>query len=482
MITPHPRLLMAGLALALAGCSSGVKLQRVNPNDPSTAVGVPHPLMYTRYPVTLRWQVSACQAEVAGGGAAAQERLVFDASVELGEPVVAPDPAQLFVIDPRSLSSPFKTSQLSVEYSPSGGPVALNAKIEDRTAQVIAAAGGLVTGVAKFRAVPVPLTPSSTPAAPAAVTCSAAVKAALKAEPDQKKKVQAANALLDAQVAELKRLSELASPDEATRSALVKQQLSTGAAKQTVANEVKSYQRLLDVLRHEQIELWPSDGLSAQGHYALPAAVVQRWAAEGPDIAMAAAWVKQSGTDVHLQLRARDGLALPTPPRVDEGLGIPVRMAAEGRLAACGGLACDANGTPMARRHDRVLQLGLVYYLPCTSRPFSSVECSYAMDEAGRLKKMGSSTTTAAAEAALGALGDAVKQATEARQVRSTAATKQLEADTAYLKAKAAREAAEASAATAPLQAQAALLDAQRTLAEAELALAQARQKATSNP
>lgn len=495
----HSTFALTCLLLGTIGCSTSVKLTRVKQDDPKTAIGVPHPLMYTRYPLTLRWQVSSCETEPDLQGKKT-ERLAFEPSIEMAEPTVAPDPANLFVIDPGSLSSPLKTSQLSVEYSATGGPISLNAKIEDRSAQVLAAAAGLVTGVAKFRAVPAAPKGKSMPGAEPEpissatlekpVACRQSVKDALSAEPDQKLKVLAASALLDAQVSDLKRLSELTNLDEKTKAELVKIQISVGSAKESLAAETKRYQRLLDKIRYDQSELWPDDSLTPAASFALPAAIVRRWAPAGLEERAASDWVLQSGTDIHVQLKGRDGLAVPKPTVVHEDQGIPIRLAVEGTLSACAGAACDSAGAPMAARHDRVLQLGMVFYLPCISRVFSSIDCSYSMDDAGRLKKMGSSASSASAETALSALGDVVKQATEARQVRNSASLKQLEADTAYLKAKAAYEAAEAAtvkdpsvdvkAVTASLQTQVALLNAQRALIEADIALGQAKQKAGS--
>lgn len=481
----HSILALTCFVLGTIGCTTSVKLSRVKPDDPKSAIGVPHPLMYTRYPLTLRWQVSSCGTEPGPQG------MVFEPSIEMAEPTVAPDPANLFVIDPGSLSSPLKTSQLNVEYSATGGPISLNAKIEDRGAQVLAAAAGLVTGVAKFRAVPAAPKGKSVPgAAQEPVACSQTVKETLAAEPDQKKKVLAASTLLDGLVADLKRLSELTNLDEKTKAELVRLQISVGSAKDSLAAETKRYQRLLDKIRYDRSELWPDDSLTQAASFSLPVAIVRRWAPAGLEERAASDWVLQSGTDIHVQLKGRDGLAVPKPTVVHEDQGIPVRLAVEGSLSACAGAACDSAGAPMAARHDRVLQLGMVFYLPCTSRVFSSIDCSYSMDDAGRLKKMGSSASSASAEAALSALGDVVKQATEARQVRNSAGLKQLEADTAYLNAKAAYEAAEAAtvkdpsadvkAATASLQTQAALLNAQRALIEADIALGQAKQKAGS--
>jgi hypothetical protein len=493
----RPRLLLlasATGAILLAGCSASIQIKRVDPADPASAVGVPLPLMFTRYEVAASWQLVACKA------ADGTNTLVVQPSVELGAPTTAPDAANLFVIDPSSLSSPFKTSQVQVEYAPSGAPLVLNAKIEDRSAAVIAGVAALGAGLAKYAAVP--LMPASGATAPAVPTCSKDAAQWVADELTLRTKVKADTALLDDRVAALKSLLELvaglgANVDDATKARLVQQQRQTGEARLALEDSTKRHARALDKVRHRQSLLWPRDGTQLNNELAplkLPAAVVDAWRAPVAGAPLSsAAWIDSAGLSVYLDLGGRDALANPasaTAVRTD--LGIPLRLAVQGELRACGGAACKADSVPITRRADRVLQLGPVFYLPCISRAFSSVECSYAHDDAGNLKKAGSVYSNASAETAIGALNDIVKQATEARSARGTAETKRLEAETAYLKAKKALEDAQAPAQQDPqaaiktesaaLLTQAARLDAERALIEAELALAEARQKQPPKP
>ena len=196
----------------------------------------------------------------------------------------------------------------------------------------------------------------------------------------------------------------------------------------------------------------------------------------------------------------------PEPPKVKLDQGIPFRQAVEGHVYACVNLGDaatqseaqnDVCGNPTSKgqkvvlhRIDRLLQLGPVYYLPCTGGAFSSVTCSYTTDDAGRLKTIGTASTAAVAEALAKSAGDIAKQAADAAETIRDSKTKNLEAQTAYLKAQAENRAAEAAladadppnpdaVATAALTARAKHLDAERALLEAEAALRAARGKAT---
>lgn len=494
MRTRKPLLFSVTGAILLAGCSASIQIKRVNPGDPASAVGVPLPLMFTRYEVTASWQLVACKAP--DGGAT----LVVQPTVELGAPTTAPDAANLFVIDPASLSSPFKTSQVHVEYAPSGAPLVLNAKIEDRSAAVIAGVAALGAGLVKYAVVPA--APNVPAAAAGAPTCSKDAAQWVEDELAHRTKVKADTALLDDRVAALKVLVELVAGlgtnvDEATKARLVQQQRLTGEARLTLEDSTKKHARALDKVRHRQVLLWPRDGTqfnNKQEPLKLPPAVVDGWRGLPAGAKSSSAeWIESVGLSIHLDLRGRDALANPaSAAAVRTDLGIPLRLAVQGELLACSGSTCKDGSVPITRRSDRVLQLGPVFYLPCKSRVFSSVECSYAHDEAGNLKKAGSVNSNASAETAIGAINDVVKQATEARSARRTAETKRLEAETAYLKAKKALEEAQAPAQQDPqaaiktesaaLLTQAARLDAERALIEAELALAEARLSQTPKP
>jgi hypothetical protein len=453
---------IACLALFLTGCTTTLVITKVDPNRPESHVGIPHPLLYSRYETRLRWQVINCTGS-----------LDVKVGVELDAPAAVPDGDNLFVIDPASLSSVFKTSEVLVEFLPSGAPVSLNAKAEDRGLQVIAGIATLGAGLVKLGAVPgAPRGPEGK----GVQVCADETAQALKDLPARNQAVAEARSLVDAGVSGVK------SPTGATARGIE----DLGRAKARLEDALKAQARTLEALTFEQNEVWPPNGTTTTGRFELPLEVFQRWANDKVDPH------DRDKAVVHLLLRGRDaaGWTPATEGAVRTDLGIPIRQGVEGEILACARQPCDSGGALLAKRVDRILQLGAVYYLPCVSRKFSSVSCTYRLDDSGRLKSMGSALTNAAGETVTTALNQALTQITEAKQAHLAAGVKQLEAETAYLKAKAERDAASDAlahatldaGATAAFKAQAERLDAQRALIEAELALAAAQAKAAGQP
>lgn len=136
--------------------------------------------------------------------------------------------------------------------------------------------------------------------------------------------------------------------------------------------------------------------------------------------------------------------------------------------------------------------MGFVTYLPCVSRPFSSIECSYELTESGRIKAMGTKSLTSTLEGGLGALKGLVDSAAERKKIKSEAELKRLEAETALLKARAENLAAtqalqqdpnaDVAKQTASAKARADLFNAQRAEKEAEAALAETLAKLGGKP
>jgi hypothetical protein len=177
---------------------------------------------------------------------------------------------------------------------------------------------------------------------------------------------------------------------------------------------------------------------------------------------------------------------------VKPDLGVPYRMPVTAKLTVCAGGPCGPDNPAIAEKTGEVLQFGHVFYLPCESRPFTSVGCSFAMTEAGQLKSMGTTQKAAAAEGASTALKDFATQAGALQETLSTADTKKLQAKTAALKAEAEYAAAAASLQpdptkpdkdqTAIIKAQTDLINAQRAQLEAQAALNEALTKANKGP
>lgn len=464
-------LLSMVVLLVLTGCSSKVAVTKVDPKDPKTHVGIPHPLLYSRYDVTMNWQVKKCGKKL--------ELLVKS---EFSDPISAVDGNQLYVIDPNSLSGIFKTSKLSVGYSEMGAPMSLNAEIKDHTAEVLLNVASVGLGVAKLAAVPIP----GAPAAPApGDVCTDEVVKALLDLVTQNETVFASTVVLESRTEELKAITEKITSlgdnvDEQTKVALSEAVTKLSEAKTKLNTATKTHSKTLKGITHSKTIRWPSDSSKFDGTHELPDYVLKRWTRAGvdyPDV--------RSKATIHLSLKLVDSSGQVSKGSIDPKLGIPIRRGGDGIVSSCFGTDCKNKWEMKSSRKDHIQQLGQVYYLPCTSRLFSSVSCSYTRHDNGRLKSIGSVRENASAETFTGALDDIIGKATEARIALAEADRKQLEADTAYLKAKAERESAEIAIAetvnpgdaqgTAALKAYSERLNAERAVLEADLALKKAQ-------
>ena len=229
---------------------------------------------------------------------------------------------------------------------------------------------------------------------------------------------------------------------------------------------------------------WPPDGDTTTGEYELSPAVFKRWGTVDTNPG------ERRKFTVFLSLTkiGGDGRDPSKPDVVDPKLGLPYRQPVLGRLAACAGGACGQNNEAISQKDGDVLQFGLVYYLPCRSRVFSSIGCSFETLENGRVKAMGTAQKASVAEGLTAAAKDIVTQAAAAQETLRGADTARLEARTKALKAEADYNAAVAALKpadpdplkeqTTALKANVDLLNAQRAVLEAQAALNQALAKA----
>lgn len=466
------RLLILSILLFCGACTTSVSVQRVVPTDPATRVGIPYPLMFNRYEIEITRQVAGCGAEL---------KALVKAEVKSVEG--APDPKQLFVIDPNSLASPLKTSEIKVEFFPNGGVSTLNATAEDRSAQVLA---NVVATAVKVVSIAAAAGASTTAAVEA---CSKEVLAARKVVTEKTPVVEAAVKLVDARTEEVsainKKIASMGSNgDERTKAALSKAYDALTAALEDLADKKAVLEKAVKVITYVETVRWPAHGDMSSGDAYLLPAVLRKWGAVDTNpnsVRRFAVFFSLEG----IGLISRD---LAVEDVVDPKRGIPFRQPVLGRLRVCAGAPCDANNLPIAEKTGDVLQLGYVYYLPCESRAFTSISCTFAMTESGQLKSMGAAQKAASAEGLSGAAKDTVTQIGSLQETLAGAKAKKLEAQTAALKAQA--DYASAAAAlqpdpsqpdkdqTAALKASTGLLDAKRAQLEAEAALADAVVKA----
>lgn len=469
------RFATALLALLCAGCTTSVIVSKIDPNRPETRVGIPYSLMYSRYEIVITRQVVSCGDDIK-----------LAVAVEVKAPVAALDPLNQFVIAPQD--SAFKTSDLQIGYLATGAPATLNATVEDRTAQVTANIASIAVSVATiaFGAVAA----EDVQKVKSKPACTKDVQTALKDATTQGNALEAATKIVDTRTRELKALTDKiiamgSNVDEGTKVALSRAYDTLTLA---VADQKAKKTQLgmtLEKITHTATDYWPRNGDQRAGLNEIPTSIVQRWLVAG----LSKGYVKEAADTVKVAYRLRsvsgDGRDQEGTDAVIPSLGIPFRQPIFGRLSACR-RDCD-KGESIVEIDGDVLQLGYVGYFPCKSPPFSSIVCSYVVADNGRLKSMGATSKVATAEAFTGALKDVIDKAGQIKEIQSTAATKQLQAETALLKAQAERDAAAAALketedplkgdkdATAALKARTDLLNAQRAEIEAEIALAAVR-------
>lgn len=432
--------------------------------------------MFTRYQIDITRQVAGCGPKL---------KALVKAEIKATESV--PDPMQQFVVDPNSLSSPLKTSDVSFGYATNGAVTSFNATAEDHTAQVVSN----VVATA-FKAVTIFGVAGAAPGAPSEA-CSKEVLDAREQIKKQGPVVEAATTVVASLTQDLKALATKATAvggnvDKATKEAMSKKYDALAAATEDQKSKSDVLDKAMKVVTDVQTVRFPKDGDTGVDVYPLADAVFVRWGRldSNPN--------SRADFSVTIALDTINGIGrtLSTADVVDPSLGLPYRQPVLGRLTVCSGGPCSKDNAPLLENVGPVLQMGYVYYLPCQSRPFSSVGCTFTMTDAGELKTMGSSQKTATAEGLSGAAKDVVTQAGTLHDTLSGASTAKLQAETAALKAKADYAAAEAALQpdplktdkdqTATLKADTDLLNAKLAQIQADAALADAMAKAGKTP
>jgi hypothetical protein len=458
---------LPGAVLVLSGCTTNLQVSQVNPNDSRTRVGAPYSLPFTQYEIAIDREVIGCGTE-----------LKIKTTAEIRSSLTRPDPDARFAINPSSLSSPLKTSEIKLEYDPNGIATSLNATAEDRSAQIISNVVGSIAKVVSIAGI------AGREEGTFVDICSLDVLAARGAIGQQRPKVKAATKLVEERTAELKTLQTKAmslgsNVDPQTKVRLSRAYDALAAATDDLSEKTEALAMSMKVIRHTQVIRWPERGTDRSGIASMPVAVLKRWTAVTSGHAAMLA-----GSDVHLELSALTSAGqAPSSQPIDPRLGIPFRRPEPGRLQVCAGEPCSPNAEPIAQKVSDIPQLGMVYYLPCQSRPFSSIACNFTMASDGSIKTIGSAQKAATAEGASGAALATLAAAEGIATNLSTANQKKLEARTAILKAEAEYNAAlaavtphanaDVAAATAAAKANVELYQARKAEWDARAALEQ---------
>lgn len=134
---------VAVIAASLGGCATSIKTRPLATGEAAPA-GYPYRLKFTQYDVKLTWTAVSCDPNAIPPAAPLKIKVSADFTGKS-----AFDPDRFYLVDLRSLSGLFKTSEANLEYYPDRTLKTINASVDDQTGTVIA---NVATGVGKLAA------------------------------------------------------------------------------------------------------------------------------------------------------------------------------------------------------------------------------------------------------------------------------------------------------------------------------------------
>lgn len=479
-------------ALALAGCTSHLKITEMPKAGPVT--GVPYALYFDRFDMAAKYRLTECAP------------LQLEVTVEVAKQNRAPDPKQVYLIDPLSLGGFLKTTQFDITYNPDGSVSAINASADDKSAEAITGVIKSAAGIAKIAVAGG--AGANDPANPVNV-CNPDTNKKLTDYKGQQTVVESASTAQDAAKADFdlwkaKIDAVGGNPDPALQTAFNNSYRAFDVATRSLAAAKERLDALGSKLTYTRALSWPAFGGDVDEQLPFEAVadeMFKRWLLNGSGSIDDEQNLKQY--DIHLALVPADNSALSDPSggsTIGESQlaeGIPYRSAAPAILMASRPFALNDKKEPapesLLASAVSVQQFGRIFQLPCRNPPFTSSACSLAFSAEGRLTKAGASRSKAQGEVLANLLNTGVEQASgvaeaiRARDLRIAGEPKaEAEAELAMLELEAKLAAARKALIVAPptdresIEDQILDLDVQRKLIEAKLALDKARALTTS--
>lgn len=413
-----------GTVVLLAGCASELKLHRVGQfNADGTRKpdsGILYPTMFTTFEIDVTHRMVNC----------VNDKATIATTVVLKPAMAMPDLANTFMLEPASLSGPFKTGELTVKYRPTGAVASLNAVTQDKSietiANVVGAAVKMATiGVANAGAA------NEVPTQKCPRELVNALEKVKELEPQFKLDTDA----LEEATAGLKKVSERlatlgANADERSKRQLADSLTVVGNAEERLKVSKASMDKLLDLLAISRTLRWPAHSGQFEETIKVDVDELEKWGGlEGLGVTR----------DLTLGFRLAHAYTREVPKNVaptasiSDRDGLPYRLPQPGLLIICKG-KCTGKSEVYARQRANVLQLGPVFYMPCRSPAFSSNSCALSFAETSELETMGASQSTATAERISAALNDATTQYAAYRSTRASVVEKNKAAELAAAK------------------------------------------------
>jgi hypothetical protein len=460
----------AAAAIACSGCASGITVTRLTGSPPSVT-GNPWNLPMTQFKITITRHLVECGNPI---------KVAVEA---IASPTIGIDLDQRYLLRSNGW---FATSDITSTLSPTGISTGLNAQSTDATATVISNIIGTVAqiavGVAAAGAAPVAPDKTKNLCNPDIIPV---VNRLYPPDPSKslKAKVDSDTAALAIATAKVTLLTAEAKVEKSLGKELLTEIKVLESAQKQLDTDQKQLTEDMKATTDTQVVTWPlkADDFRRATALQIDPEVYKKWVnilfvdhLNGP---------RQFDVFLALYKMSADGTwKPPTTPlaTADVKVGVPVRLAATGRLLVCsGGPECPATIDPNAAPDKHliandfpVLQLGPMYVIPVTGGTFKSESATIALDANGLPTSIQSSEKAAAAAGASGAAKDAATQLAALPAAVRAAELAKTQAQTNQLTANAALATAEASAGTTgqanTLAAQTALITAQNNLAEAK--------------
>ena len=463
------------IVFSCVSCSPGIKVTRVQGDAP--VVGNPWNLPMTQFNITITRHVTGCGPRITG----AVEVIATTATVV--------DEQQRYVLQSDGL---WATSDITSNLAANGVSTGLNATSADTTATVISNVvttfGKVLVGVASAGILNLDKRKE---------LCTTKVRDAVnelfpEGGTPLKAQVDADIAALAEATAKVELLIAQSKADAKLKPQLVAALKAQADERKKLADSQNKLTSNLKLTSHLQVVSWPRAGNEFRRDVAfdLSPDVLANWTGLKRDTEQekkdfADVYAKEKGQfAVYLALLrpAADGSwKAPNPPSSpDTAVGVPVRLAQQGRLLVCSEQTCPSEIASSGIKNEKikpfdqvVLQMGQVYTVPLTGGTFRSQTGAITLDPNGLPTTIQVIEKTAVASAVTGAAKDVATQLSALPAEVRAAELARIKAKTDEANARSALATAQANLAvadqTSSRAAQTALVKAQTDLAMAQL-------------
>jgi hypothetical protein len=475
---------------ALSGCTHLEVNKVTGVGTEISRSGYAYSLDYTDFEIKLTRTLVACGSE---------PKIKIEASVTPG---LAPDGEHVYTINPNSLISAFKTSDITIEYK-DGRLVSFNANTEDKTGEFVASVATTATKIAGLAlGIPVPLgvreSLASSTLFEGKLVCTKAAEDSLGIVKDAPTTLEPLNQQLSRATSDLAALTAqyAEKPSVALKRNIEAKTSAIEEAQAAIDTIIKTIANAQAWLKHEVTVTWPEQSTefaTPAPVYPVPSDKLMKWfdkpivksvKSSDPEAGLRGATADKvekalwadAGKSVLFRIKPRGSFGSVSTDRRETDnakAGLRYRVPAAAWLFVCDGNDADKCGdtgsTPVAKVASSVAQLGPIFNVPFSSPAFASGGISFSLDDQGRLQKAGLKRTNSSALAAADAAGSIADSATDLATSIREAPLNDLKARAEIAKAK--KDLADAENALikspkAQLEEEFAILEAQKKLAD----------------